>query len=152
MHGRWYFDRVHILYIYFPWNSWILETPNSLKAPVNKGKPLSLEALNPWIFGILEIFSPWNPVSLGSIGPWTPFFPGGDGPLLVLEPFDHWSSLVIETPSLYTLRSRYILPLKPLDLERYTLWKPWSTCGDLSIPLKQVSPTSLFEPLEPLVH
>ena len=34
------------VYIY-PENPWILETPSSLKVPVNKGKPLSLETLNP---------------------------------------------------------------------------------------------------------
>ena len=37
---------------------------------------------------------------------------------LVINP---GSPSALETPSLYTLRSRYILPLKPLDLERYIL-------------------------------
>ena len=51
MHGRWYFDWAHI-YI-FPWNPWILETPVSSRALVNKGKPSV----------------PWNPEAFGSSVP-----------------------------------------------------------------------------------
>ena len=72
MHVRWYFLVKLIFYIFHPWNPWILETPNPLKAPVNMGKPSipwNPEALGPLV--PLKPFSPWGPLTLGPRDPKT---------------------------------------------------------------------------------
>ena len=64
---------------------------------------------------------------------------------LVINP---GSPSALETPSLYTLRSRYILPLKPLDFGTLYPLKALVNMWGSFIPIK-VGPTSLLDHWKP---